>query len=329
LAGLLVAGVTALFLMGAFYGFQGLGSRLSEGDYRSSLVQGLQSLPVVGSLPLPVPEAYVRGFDIVAYNNRPGLPNIFLGKLYPDGGSWWYYYVVVLALKVPIPLLLLLLVSAVAFLRHRFRAWGEVVFFALVPAVFFFNFSVVAYRQLGLRYILPLWPFLLLFCGFGVSWLMRRWERPAVRWAVLIGLGWYVAGTVWTHPDYLSYFNESAGGPDHGWRLLAASNTDWGQDAFALADWQQANGMPKMGLLYYGSLPPEACGVRPVNWDTVPPPPYLAISVTNYYLYRDVPLIAFLRDQAEPVARAGRSIHVHAIDDDLIEAFMQWRQREQ
>ena len=326
--GLGIAGLVSLFLIGAVYGFRGLGSQLSAGAYRSPLVTGLQSLPVIRSLPLPLPEAYIRGFDIVAYNNRPGLPNLFLGRLYPEGGSWWYYYLVVLGLKVPIPLLLLFLGSAAACSRDRLRVRGDGLFFAIVPGVFFLNFSVIAYRQLGLRYILPLWPFLLLFSGFGISWIRARWHRPVVRWLVAVAFGWYVAGTARTHPDYLSYFNEIAGGPDHGWRLLAASNTDWGQDAPALADWQRANGEPPLGLLWYGSWPPEACGVHTVDWDTVPPPPYLALSVTNYYLYRDVPLVAYLRERGTPIARAGRSIHVHAIDETLIERFLAWR-REQ
>jgi hypothetical protein len=80
-----------------------------------------------------------------------------------------------------------------------------------------------------------------------------------------------------------------------------------------------------MGLLYYGSWPPAAHGIRAVPWQTLPPPPYLAVSVTSYYLYRDVPLIAFLRQHGTPLARAGRSIHIYAVDEKMIHAFMFWR----
>ena len=320
----LLAVVTALVVLNALYGFRGLGSCLRDEEYRSPLVHKLQAVPGLAALPLPVARDYLRGFDIVAYNNRPGLPNIFRGKLYPEGGSWWYYYLAVLAWKMPAPLLVLLLYSVFALVRDPRRRWRPVFFFALVPALFFCNFSVIAYRQLGLRYILPLWPFLLLLSGFGIARLSARWHRRRLKRVALLGIAWYVAGLAQTYPDYLSYFNEFAGGPDYGWQHLAASNTDWGQDLPALRDWFQAHGEPKMGLLYYGSWPPETYGIRSVPWRTMPPPPWLAISVTDYYLYRDVPLIAFLRKHGIPDARAGRSIHIYALDAKLINAFMLW-----
>lgn len=321
-AQLVAGGLVAILFINTMYGFSGFGSSLRSQTYRSTMVQGLQSLPVVGDLPVPMPVPYIRGFDIVANNNRPGFPNIFLGRLYPRGESWWYYYLVVLALKVPIPLLLAIGFGMGTLVRQR-KDWGRIAVLAIPPVFMFVNFSFVAYRQLGLRYILPLWPFFLLAVGSAGYALRDRWRFSAVRITCVALAVWYAVGTFVTHPDYLSYFNEAAGGPGRGWRYLAVSNIDWGQDLPALARWQREAGNPSMFVLYYGSAPPAAYGVHAQEWATEPLPDYLAVSVTNYYLWRDVPLVRFLRDNRQPVARAGHSIHIFRLDASVVAEMVQ------
>jgi hypothetical protein len=39
-----------------------------------------------------------------------------------------------------------------------------------------------------------------------------------------------VWGTIFAYPSYMSYFNETVGGPKNGYRLVTDSNSDWGQD---------------------------------------------------------------------------------------------------
>lgn len=325
---LAAAGVLALLLLNLAYGFRGCGLRLADRQYRSPLVSRLQEIPVLKQIPLPVPEEYLRGFDIVANNNRPGFPNIFLGKLYPRGGSWWYYYLTVIALKTPIPLLILLGISTAAVLSRQSRETQlTIVVIGIVPALLFFNFSVIAYRQLGLRYILPIWPFGILFCGFGID-LIRQVTGQHGRhlWKVVLLAAWYALGTLFCYPDFLGCFNAIAGGSHGGWRYLAASNIDWGQDLYELRRWIRKNGSPPISVLYCGSAPLEAHGIRPVPFGTLPPAPYLAISVTQYYLLQDVPLVAFLRDRT-PLAYAGASIHIHAIDETVLGEFRRRAER--
>jgi len=319
---LFACGCVALVVMNSFYRFEGFGRSLSQETYRSGLVQFFQEMPVVGHLPLPVPVPYVKGFDIVAYNNRPGLPNIFLGKLYPEGGSWWYYYAVVLALKMPLALLAAVVLGGVALTRKRSRDWASISVLAVPPATFLLIFSFIAYRQLGLRYILPVWPFLLLLLGAGLSHI--RATAPRAR-ELRLGAGllatWYALSSLAAFPHYLTYFNGIAGGPGNGWRYLAVSNSDWGQDLPALAEWQEENNAPDMYVLYYGTAPLEAFGVREQPWATLPLPPYMAISTTKYFLCADVPLVAYLRSKTEPVARLGNTIHIYELDDALRHEF--------
>jgi len=39
-----------------------------------------------------------------------------------------------------------------------------------------------------------------------------------------------ILGTIFAYPNYMSYFNETVGGPKNGYRYVTDSNADWGQD---------------------------------------------------------------------------------------------------
>jgi hypothetical protein len=79
-----------------------------------------------------------------------------------------------------------------------------------------------------LRYLLPAFPFLFVFAGRVAAW--RPAARPAQ--AVVIGLlaAWTALSSLAAHPRYIPYFNELIGGPRNGYRWLADSDLDWGQD---------------------------------------------------------------------------------------------------
>lgn len=53
-----------------------------------------------------------------------------------------------------------------------------------------------------------------------------------------------VLSSMLAYPHTLAYFNEGAGGPGMGYRLLAHSNLDWGQDELLLREWVRALGIP-------------------------------------------------------------------------------------
>jgi len=46
-------------------------------------------------------------------------------------------------------------------------------------------------------------------------------------------------------PHYLAFFNELAGGPGSGHRVLVDSNLDWGQDLKGLRNWMSDHGVSK------------------------------------------------------------------------------------
>jgi len=314
---LALVGVIAIAAVNLAYGFKGTFRPLNGTEYRSELVTALQRLPVVRSVPVPFPAGYVRGFDIVAHNNDSGLPNVFLGRLDPQGGPWWYYYAVAFLVKTPGAVLIGLVWWLTVWLRQRRRRTAVVTALAVAPLIVFVNFSFVASRQLGLRYILPMWPFMFLALGGLIHWLLHTTGRWPKRFGLVLAV-WYVISVLGIYPHYLAYFNELSGGARNGHRYFAVSNLDWGQDLPALAAWQRAHGDPDMLVLYYGSVPVEAYGVRSVRYGELPMPAFLAVSVTNLFLYDDFPFLQFLRRECTPIARLGHSIWIYDTGSDVL-----------
>jgi hypothetical protein len=146
--------------------------------------------------------------------------------------------------------------------------------------------------NLGVRHVLPAYPFFLLLTGFAVAELLngpRRWPRVML---ALVGT-WLLVGTLRVFPHFLSYFNEVAGGPRNGIHWLVDSNLDWGQDLARLGQWMQHNKVPRINLCYFGNADPTYYGIDfvglPGSWGVwenrslANPqlPGYVAISATN------------------------------------------------
>jgi hypothetical protein len=116
------------------------------------------------------------------------------------------------------------------------REWVERL--ALVtPALVIFAISTLSGKYLGIRYVLPCLPLLLLLAGrtLTLAW-AARFPGRLVPLALAATV---VVSSLANFPDYISYFNEAAGGPRGGASLLDDSNIDWGQDWLQLAEYQQ------------------------------------------------------------------------------------------
>jgi hypothetical protein len=64
------------------------------------------------------------------------------------------------------------------------------------------------------------------------------------------------------YPDYLTYFNGLAGGPQNGHRVLIDSNFDWGQDLKGLKRWMDHHQRQSIQFLYFGMADPEYYGIK-------------------------------------------------------------------
>jgi hypothetical protein len=169
-------------------------------------------------------------------------------------------------------------------------------------------FALTTNLNIGHRHLLPIYPALCILSGGAALWLEslfsqmqmrtaepqsgpnRRKPRPArpvagaglktrpgvknrrymaVGLVTVAALGWHVAESGTIRPDYLAYFNQLAGGPSEGYKHLADSSLDWGQDLPALKQWLDGEGLQRPGastvyLSYFGTARPEYYGIKAI-----------------------------------------------------------------
>lgn len=298
------------------YFFDGSGASVGRFELASSALKTVQSrLPA--STPVLLPREYVAAFDRQLRDVEAGDPSYLLGESFMGGR--WYYFLVLIVFKTPIPLLVLgVLAVVVGTLRRGIRLSDSVLLLA-PPAVFLVMFSLFANKQLGIRMILPAAPLLYLWIA---TTLMRAERTRWMRWSVASLLVWFGAETLRIHPDYLTYFNQFAGGPAGGRRIALDSNLDWGQDLPKLKRYMDKNGIETIQLLYFGRVDPEIYGIQyqadPRRIRAGP----LAISATlfgrEYVLYdHGTPREVGPLDRGRfghPVATLGNSIEVFRLD---------------
>ena len=181
--------------------------------------------------------------------------------------GWWYFYLATLAYKVPEGTLVLVVLSGwVLLASKRSRApWADEIAVFAIPVGVLGAMSFLTDICLGLRYILPIFPFVFIATGKIVPWasgLTGRWKRAA--WT-LVGssLVATAAATATIHPHYLAYFNWVSGGPDRGAEHLIDSNLDWGQDLVTLNRWLKLEHPgQRVGLAYFGQINPSLLPLR-------------------------------------------------------------------
>ena len=186
-----------------------------------------------------------------------------------------------------------------------------------LPPLLYFVFSMTSGINIGMRHILPVYPFL--YVG-AAAWLATRsnW-RPAIY--VMASLAALQIGEcARIAPDYLAFFNELAGGPGRGPEYLVDSNIDWGQDVKKLGLWLDAHngGKRRARVYYFGNAQMRYYGIdemgypEPLDqkgWDAIDD--YCVASVTPLQgVYVPLNSLAPLR-MREPVAKIGWSMYVY------------------
>jgi hypothetical protein len=278
------------------------------------------------------PFLYWNGMMRVNADHDPSYLAFMAGRFAP---RFLTYYVLAYLLKEPIATLALVGAGLYALTRPGASSAMDRAFLLLPPAVIFAVHTLWSHN-LGIRYVIPAFPFLYLLGGAGLAWLAR--EGRGLRRAAALALGaWVVVAAAGIYPDHLSYFNEAAcvatapsrigldGGTACGPLWFDDSNVDWGQGLKQLRAWLDAHARGRaIRLAYFGSVRPERYGltVERIGIPELlrPPPPGLQILSAHFVAraigelsqrYLDGPENWLLH--ARPIAVVGHAFYVYDI----------------
>lgn len=196
-----------------------------------------------------LPESFLYGLvDMQVFGGQ--MPSFLLGKVHP--GATKLYFPIAFLIKSTLPFLLLLL--ALPFLLGR-RAAGmrRELIFLVVPTVVYLGVSLLAPQNIGVRHILPMFPFLLLLAGLGASLLAARSRSGAYAACALVLL--HAVSSARAFPDYIPYANEAFGGSAHTYQLLTDSNADWGQGLKEIHAYLEKNHITECWYAPFGGDP--------------------------------------------------------------------------
>lgn len=232
---------------------------------------------IASRVPLPAPQL-LDGVRMMREQHREGTPSYLFGQIKTEGG-WWYFFIVALAVKTPLAVLILAAIGTVA---TTGRYWRDRVDWEvaapIVSAVMIMLVTAPSGLNSGVRYVMPMFAFLSMLAGIGLTTL---WLRPtqvlAYRAVAVLLVAWMVVSSMRAHPDYLAYFNEF-GGKDPS-RLLVIGDLDWGQDLTRLAAFSREHHIDHISMAYGGyydanslGLPETVnleCGITPKGWAAV------------------------------------------------------------
>ncbi len=242
--------------------------------------------PLFQHLPVPL---YFKGLAMTltgAFSDREAY---CLGRFY--AGGVWYYFPLAVLVKEPLALLIMFFGGIISWVVWRkkleFRDW-----LLIIPTALYFCFSLTAQLNVGIRHLLPIYPFLFIFIGYSVSeFISHRKLSPRNKiftsyLPVALLFGWYLYAALSVYPYFMTYFNELAGGPRGGSRILADSNIDWGQDMKRVAGWikeQHLSEPVKMDYFWSGTIQPQYYGINfiPLQKDDPSQKGWIIIGVTS------------------------------------------------
>jgi hypothetical protein len=256
-ASLVAVAALSTVVLWATYGFRfdprGPGQRMSVSlaryIERSTEMSGVapRSLQVVQALDRArvLPESYLYGAANVLIGSASGGHTFLFGRLYPTGV--WFYFPCALLVKWTLGFTGMLVLAL-----FGIRTALPRVVLVLLPPTAYLLVTMTSHMNIGVRHVLPMFPFLCVFVGVQGAALLEK--RAVLVYALL---ACHAFSSLRAFPDFLAYSNELFGGPEGTYRVLSDSNADWGQGLKEARAYLETKGHSECALAYFGTAPPE------------------------------------------------------------------------
>ncbi|MCD6413938.1 MAG: glycosyltransferase family 39 protein [Elusimicrobia bacterium] len=264
-----------------------------------------------------LPRMFVKGIVLSFTHSQRGHSAYLLGMHSTKG--WWYFYPVALTVKSTFAMIFTGFLALISAKKNKISRDES---FFIFPVLIFLLFMMKNRLNIGIRHVLIFFPFFFLFAGRIAKIIPKKFVFVILFFALLENLLIY--------PHYLSQFNFLLGGAKNGYKYLADSNIDWGQDLKLLSKWWEKEGKPPIIISYFGTAYPPFYGLKfqqclsntfpPIKSNAINPPnprrEFFAISETNLvgtYYAQDI--FSYFRGE-KPFKRIGYSIYVYDVSND-------------
>ena len=255
---------------------------------------------------------FLKGLvNMMDYSNAHH-PSFFMGKA--GRQDHWLYYPAAFFLKSGVPFLILVFLGIFWGIQKKMElsAW------IWLPALLGFA-DILPVQNLGVRYLLPIYPFLILTAAFaaGIIWKEKFEAGKNLGKILVLGLVlWQTVSVLTNYPGMISYFNDFIP-VDRKIHFLGDSNLDLSQDLGRLAETARHKGWKKVKLAQYGVMDPSLYGMEWEPWtenDLKGPQPGWVYAVNASFLqlapvfYPDlIPIASSWIASLPPTGRIGES----------------------
>ncbi len=239
--------LTTILIINISFSFDQTFTKFGDYKFESQFLNSLQSSSaILRQIPVPVPSAYMQGIDFGKYKHEIAFgsgASYLMGRLGIENGrltGFKEYYLIAFLYKVPIATQLLLLMAIISLIKYRnyIKFWQNEAFL-IIPSLFFLIVFSLSIAQLGIRYILMIFPFLFVLS----SRVILGWTALKNKYRIFIIslVAYLLISNLSYFPHYISYFNELLFDRKMGYTILADSNLDWGQNWIYLEKYLEKN----------------------------------------------------------------------------------------
>ena len=228
---------------------------------------------------------YLTGLLMVFQRSSGGNTGYFMGEV--SAAGWKTYFPIIFSIKEQLPSLILIALAFLTSIKNLWKAsrekndiqrffgwiWQHFTEFSFLIFIAIYWFvSIRSPLNIGLRHLLPTIPLIYLLTAYEIKkwwkgekqyFFWTAWEKIKFLFSffgklffktsfISIILLWYFIETIFVSPNFLSYYNEIAGGSEKGYLYAVDSNYDWGQDLKRLKEFVEKNEIKNIKIDYFG-----------------------------------------------------------------------------
>jgi hypothetical protein len=262
--------------------------------------------------------SYFNNFTYQLTHNFYGHTYYLLGELADTG--WWYFTPAILFIKNSLILVVFSVLGTGLILLGKKISLKTKLLFLLWP-ILFFVWSINSRLQLGVRYLLPLFPGLIILAAYGIGHLSDKSIKAKIQpkyLVIIFILGAYIISNIRIYPNYFSYLNESFTGINPI-DIVYDSDYDWGQNVYQLAEVQKQEKFFPLYFRGFGAANYEFEGIKNETDPTIA----FSEKKNGYYAFSHSALVNMRRENPalfsyfyprRPIKIIGKNIYVYNVE---------------